>query len=201
MAKQILIVSNNKNKAKEICQIFADIDLEVLTLNDFAPLEIEETGRTFFENALLKATVAANKFSVIALGEDSGLIVDWLNGKPGVFSRRFAGENASDQQNNQLLLKMLEGVPFEKRTAHFVSNVVIAKPYSDYISAEGVVDGYISESPSGINGFGYDPIFFYPPLKRTFAELMDYEKNEISHRKKALEKIKLKLYRFLRLDD
>ncbi len=128
-------------------------------------------------------------------------IPDVLNGKPGVFSRRFAGENVTDGENNNLLLELLKDVPYEKRTAHFVSAVVICKPDGSYISAEGRVDGYIFSEPKGNKGFGYDPLFYYPPFGKTFAELREEEKNNISHRKMALEDIKNKLCDFLGKND
>jgi len=198
---QILIVTSNRKKLKEMLDVFNLDYCKFLTLNDFPSINIVENGETFFDNALIKAKTAATKFNVISLGEDSGLVVDALNGKPGVYSHRFAGETATDKQNNELILSLLKDVPLEKRTAHFVSSVVLCSPDGRFITAEGRIDGIIIDEPKGENGFGYDPIFYYPPLKKTFAELTDEEKNRISHRKIAIEKIKPKLLDFLEEND
>jgi len=198
---QILIVTSNRKKLKEMLDVFNLDYCKFLTLNDFPSINIVENGETFFDNALIKAKTAATKFNVISLGEDSGLVVDALNGKPGVYSHRFAGETATDKQNNELILSLLKDVPLEKRTAHFVSCVVLCSPDGRFITAEGRIDGIIIDEPKGENGFGYDPIFYYPPLKKTFAELTDEEKNRISHRKIAIEKIKPKLLDFLEEND
>jgi len=198
---QILIVTSNRKKLKEMLDVFNLDYCKFLTLNDFPSINIVENGETFFDNALIKAKTAATKFNVISLGEDSGLVVDALNGKPGVYSHRFAGETATDKQNNELILSLLKDVSLEKRTAHFVSSVVLCSPDGRFITAEGRIDGIIIDEPKGENGFGYDPIFYYPPLKKTFAELTDEEKNRISHRKIAIEKIKPKLLDFLEEND
>lgn len=199
--KKILLVTSNMKKLKEIVEIFKGTDLEFLTLNDLPHIDIVEDGKTFFDNALKKAKTAADRFGMAALGEDSGLVVDVLGGNPGVYSHRFAGANANDEQNNRLLLQMLKTTPLEKRTAHFVSCVVVYKPNGRYITADGRVDGLIIDTPKGDNGFGYDPIFFYPPLNKTFAELANEDKNNISHRKLALEKIKHHIVNFLEQND
>lgn len=195
--QKILIVSSNQHKCEEILDIFKDLGVNFLTLKNFPSLEIVENGKTFLENALIKAATAAKMFNIISIGEDSGLIVDILDGKPGIYSRRFSGENANDEDNNRLLLNMLRAIPYEKRTAHFVSSVVVCKPDGSYIFAEGRVDGFICDEPKGVNGFGYDPLFYYPPLNKTFAELSDNEKNTISHRKMALENLRQKFINFI----
>lgn len=200
MGREILIVTGNIKKLEELKAIFGDKEITFLTLEDFPPIEIKEEGRTFFENAYIKAYKAAKEFDIVALGEDSGLVVDVLDGKPGVYSRRFAGENATDGENNRLLLSLLKDYPLSKRTAHFISCIVVCKPDGSYISSEGIVDGVIGFEPKGDNGFGYDPIFYYPPLSKTFAELNSVEKNEVSHRKKAIINIKNKLLQFIEND-
>lgn len=193
------MVSGNRHKCEEIKKIFSSLNVEFVSLKDYPPIDIVEDGKTFLENALIKAMTAAKRFNVVALGEDSGLIVDILGGKPGVYSRRFAGENATDEDNNKLLLSLLREIPFEERRARFVSTAVVSKPDGSYIYAEGNVEGLICDEPRGKNGFGYDPIFYYLPLKKTFAELSDDEKNSISHRKNALENLRPELIRFLNL--
>ncbi len=196
---KILVVTKNKGKLKEILEIYKDLGLELKTLEDYPEVTIEETGKTFFENAFIKADATANRFNVISLGEDSGLCVDYLDGAPGVYSKRFAGDRACDDTNNRLLLEKLKGLPFEKRKAHFISTIVLMKPGGEYIWAEGRVDGYIAMEPKGNRGFGYDPIFYLPELHKTFAELTDEEKNRISHRRRALENLKFRLKDFLNI--
>lgn len=195
--KEILLVTKNRGKLKEILEIYKDMPFNFKTLNDFPSIEIIEDGQSFFENAYLKAKRASEEFGVIALGEDSGLCVDALKGEPGIYSRRYAGEKATDEENNRLLLEKLKDIPFEKRKAYFVSTVVLMKPDGSYIGAEGKIEGYIAFEPKGNNGFGYDPIFYLPAYNKTFAELTDGEKNSISHRKKALENLKKEMMLFL----
>lgn len=198
--KEILVVTKNKGKLKEILEIYKDLPFVFKTLNDYPEIEISEDGNSFLENAYLKAKTAMKAFNVIALGEDSGLCVSALNNMPGIYSRRFAGENGSDEENNKLLLDKLKDVPFEERKAFFISTVVVIKPNGEFISAEGKINGYISFEPKGSNGFGYDPVFYLPEYKATFAELPEDIKNRISHRKKALEKLKEELYGFFLYD-
>ncbi len=195
----ILVVTKNEGKLKEIVNIYKDTNIRFKTLKELPEINIEETGKSFFENAFIKAKIAAKKFNMVSLGEDSGLCVDALNGAPGIYSRRFAGEDATDDDNNRLLLERLKGVPFEKRAAYFISTVVLMNPDSEYIWAEGRIEGYITQEPRGNNGFGYDPLFYLPQYNKTFAELSDNEKNQISHRKKALENLKAQLKDFLKL--
>lgn len=197
---ELLVVTKNLEKFKEILAILKINQIELKTLKDFPEIEIIESGNTFFENAYIKAEKAAKTFKIMALGEDSGLTVDALSGMPGIYSRRFAGENATDEMNNYLLLEKIKNVPFSKRTAHFISSVVIMDPKGRFISAEGRLDGYIIERPRGDNGFGYDPVFYVPEKNKTLAEMSDHEKNAISHRRMALEKIKLLFVEFIKND-
>lgn len=198
--REILVVTQNKGKLREILEIYKDLPVTLKTLNDFPQINIKEDGNSFLENAYIKAKTASKAFNITTMGEDSGLCVPVLGNIPGIYSRRFAGEEATDEENNKLLLEKLKSVPFEERKAYFVSTVVVLKPSGEFISAEGRVSGYIAFEPKGDNGFGYDPIFYLPEYKATFAELPLDFKNRISHRKKALEKLKEEIYGFLSND-
>ena len=186
--KRIIVATKNKGKVAEFQQLFAKKGIEVRSLLDYDHVpDVEETGTTFAENAILKATTIANMLHETVIADDSGLIVDALNGEPGVYSARYAGEGKNDQANIEKVLKKLQGVPFEQRTARFYCTLAVAKPNGDVITVDGVCEGYITKSPIGENGFGYDPIFFVPEKQRTMAQLTKEEKNEISHRAKALQ--------------
>lgn len=199
--KEILIATTNPGKVREIEPMLKELGfLEIKTLKDFPPIPPpEEKGNTFLENALEKASYYANHFNILTLGDDSGLEVEALFGAPGIHSSRFAGEKATDEENVKKLLKLLEGVPFEKRKARFVCVIVVYHPSGRWISAEGEWQGYIAEEPRGTQGFGYDPVFLVPEynLERTAAELSKEEKNRISHRAKAIQAIIPKLKDFL----
>ena len=188
-------------KAKEISETLKDFDFEIKTLKDFPNIAPpQETGKTFFENAYLKAKYYAEKTGLLSLADDSGLEVDILNGAPGIYSSRFAGENASDEENNKKLLELLKNVPLEKRKARFVCVIVVYHPSGKYIKSEGIWEGLIGFEPRGSYGFGYDPIFLVPEYnyKKTAAELPIEEKNKLSHRGKALVKLKDILAEFLK---
>ena len=186
--KRIIVATKNKGKVAEFQQLFAKKGIEVRSLLDYDHMpDVEETGTTFAENAILKATTIANMLHETVIADDSGLIVDALNGEPGVYSARYAGEGKNDQANIEKVLTKLQGVPFEQRTARFYCTLAVAKPNGDVITVDGVCEGYITKSPIGENGFGYDPIFFVPEKQRTMAQLTKEEKNEISHRAKALQ--------------
>jgi len=166
------------------------MDIEILSLADFEGIpEIEETGETFRENALKKAEASVRLTGEISLADDSGLEVDVLGGKPGVRSARFGGA-ISDEERNEKLLGLLSGVPYEKRTARFRCVVALVTPEMDKYVTEGVCEGIIAFEPKGKYGFGYDPIFYLPAYKRTMAQLTPKEKNLISHRAKALNKMR-----------
>lgn len=195
----ILVVTKNSGKLKEILDIFECKDIRLKTLNDFPPLNVEENGNSFFENAYLKAKIAVDTFNIISMGEDSGLVVKALNGKPGIFSKRFAGPDATDLENNMKLLELIKEIPFNQREAYFISSVVVMKQDGNYIKGEGMLHGYIIDEMKGTGGFGYDPIFYIPEYGRTLAELGDEIKNKISHRYKALMEIKSQLKKFLNL--
>lgn len=186
----IVLASRNVKKINEIEMILKPIinDIKILSLDDIGfDSDIEETGVTFEENAFIKASVPAG-MGYIGISDDSGLEVDVLNGRPGVYSSRYSGENATDNDNNDKLLLELLQIPIEKRTARFVSVICCVFPDTDkYISVRGVCDGVIIDNPRGNNGFGYDPLFYNEEYGKTFAELTDSEKNAISHRGKALK--------------
>ena len=183
---KILIASHNQGKIKEFEQLFKDYSFEVVSLLDYPELdEVEETGQTFEENARLKAETIANQLNVIAIADDSGLVVDDLDGQPGVYSARYSGEPKDDQRNNQKLLTELAKLPESDRKAHFTSCIVVAYPNYESLVVEGHVEGVILTEARGQDGFGYDPLFYYPPKQQTFAELGLSEKNKISHRSQA----------------
>ena len=187
----IVLASRNKKKIDELKAMLSSVSsntINILSLDDIGITDdIEENGDTFEENARIKAMAGASK-GYITVADDSGLCVDALNGAPGVHSARFSGHG--DKENNKLLIEKLKDVPAEKRTARFVTNVVCIFPeQKDEIVTKGEVSGYITETPSGKNGFGYDPYFYYPPYNKTFAQLTQLEKNNISHRGKAMRSL------------
>ncbi len=187
---KLVLATNNKDKIREIGRMLADLDIDILTSNDFENFpDIEETGTTLEANAILKSEGIFKFTGLPSLADDSGLEVDALGGRPGVYSSRFAGENVTYDDNNRKLLEELTGVPWDKRTARF--RTVIAITLADGLTqtVAGTVDGIITEEKRTTGqGFGYDPVFYYPPLDKTFAELPLEEKNKISHRGKALVK-------------
>jgi XTP/dITP diphosphohydrolase len=185
----LVLATRNRGKTKEIRESLKDFPVDIKNLDDFGPIpEIEEDGTTFDENAFKKASFTARILGIPAMGDDSGLKVAALNGAPGVYSARYAGENASDQENNTKLLREMEGV--EDRSAAFICLISIAVPCGIALTYEGGCEGMISTTPAGKNGFGYDPVFYYPSLGKTFAQLSSEEKNLISHRGKALAEVK-----------
>ncbi|EOH81736.1 MULTISPECIES: ribonuclease PH [Enterococcus] len=188
--KTIVIATRNPGKAKEFAALFAKEGYQTKTLLDYPNLpDVEETGTTFEENARLKAETIAQILQQPVLADDSGLVVDALNGMPGIFSARFAGERKSDAANNAKLLHELTDVPDEKRTAHFHCTLVFAAPQKESLVVEADWDGRIGRIPQGDNGFGYDPLFIVPEYRKTSAELTSEEKNQISHRGMAVKKL------------
>ena len=186
---QLVLATNNQDKIKEIRNLLDDLPVTIMTRDDFLEFpDVEETGKTLEENALLKASAIAEFCDLPALADDTGLEVDALNGAPGVYSSRYAGENATYRDNYEKLLKEMTGIPKEKRTARF--RCVIAIDWHDGTTetVEGRAEGVIAEDAVGGEGFGYDPVFYYPPLNRRFAEMTVAEKNTISHRGLALQK-------------
>lgn len=189
---ELIIATKNKGKAAEIAALLQDFDVRVLTMDAFPEIgEIPETGRTFEENALIKARAVARMTGMTALADDSGLEVDALQGAPGVYSARFSGPNATDETNNALLLSRLEGVPLERRGARFVSVIAVHAPVmgGKELLARGTWSGRIGPSPQGGNGFGYDPLFIDEEIGLTSAQLEPAEKNKRSHRAAALRRL------------
>jgi len=191
---ELVVATGNKGKLKEIREALSDMDVNVISVMDFpdAP-EVEEDGDTFLENATKKAVETAKHTGMIALADDSGLVVDALEGRPGVYSARYAGEDATDEMNNEKLLAEMEGVPDDKRTAWFVAVIVVATPEGEIITAEGKSGGTITHEPTGDKGFGYDPLFYNEKAGKTFAEMEGAEKLSVSHRGAALREMKKKL--------
>ncbi|MAM64100.1 MAG: non-canonical purine NTP pyrophosphatase, RdgB/HAM1 family [Candidatus Marinimicrobia bacterium] len=187
---KIILATHNRDKEKELQNSLQGINVEICSLFDFPEIgDIEETGTTLLENSLLKARTVFNITGIPTIADDTGLEVDFLDGAPGVYSARYAGNNVSYQDNVNKLLIELDGVPREKRKAKF-RTVVTYIDKNDELWTEGHIDGIISESIIGDGGFGYDPIFFVPHIGKTFAELSSAEKNKISHRGIALQKLR-----------
>lgn len=185
--KKIIFATGNEGKMKEIREILGDLDVEVLSLKDAGiKADIEENGKTFEENAVIKATEICKMTGEIVLADDSGLEIDYLNKEPGVYSARYMGEDTSYRIKNANLIQRLEGVPDEKRTARFVCAIAAAFPDGSIKTTLGTMEGRIGYEEKGENGFGYDPIFYLPDFGCTSAELSMEEKNKISHRGKAL---------------
>lgn len=186
---KIAIATNNRNKLKEIRAVLGGFFDEMFSLDDLGiDVEIEETGATLTENALIKARTIRDMTGLASLADDSGLMCDALDGAPGVYSARYAGEEHDDAKNNALLLKNIAG---KDRTAHFCSVIALCLPDGREYTAEGRVDGVITEEARGNGGFGYDPLFFSPELGKTFAEASAEEKNSVSHRGRALRNMEL----------
>ena len=195
--KRLVIASNNEGKIKEIKRVLANFPVEVLSLKDMGlDIDVEEDGLTFEDNAkkksveIYKELIKRNESNFIVMSDDSGLEVDYLNGEPGVFSARYAGEHGNDKKNNEKLLLNLSGVSDDNRKARFVCQLALINDKNEYRTVRGTVDGYILEEEKGNGGFGYDPLFFYKPLNKSFGEITMEEKNEISHRGVALQKVK-----------
>ena len=183
---QIVLATHNRGKMEEMGAILGHLPVELLTLDAFPEIgDIPETGNTLKENAFIKAETVHRLTGLPALADDTGLEVDALNGAPGIYSARYAGADATFDDNCQKMLKELHSIPVERRTARFRTVIAFVNGgKKEWV--EGVAEGRIIEEKRGIGGFGYDPIFYYPPLRKTFAELDSVEKNSISHRGKAL---------------
>jgi XTP/dITP diphosphohydrolase len=183
----LVLATLNPHKGRELLALLGAVPFQIKLLSEFPGAQLpEETGRTYAENALVKARTAARLTSVLALGDDSGLEVDALGGAPGIHTARFGGPGLSDRERWELLLERLRDVPPARRTARFRCVIALARPAPGEQVVEGVVEGVIAQAPRGNGGFGYDPVFFYPPLGRTFGEISDEEKQRVSHRAKAL---------------
>jgi XTP/dITP diphosphohydrolase len=191
MTKKIILASSNQGKLKEFQQLLSGCGFEVLPQSDFFSESVEETGLTFVENALIKARYACSKTNLPAIADDSGIEVDALNGRPGIYSARYAGVDASEKKNNSLLLEELINIPDEKRTARYHAVLVYMRHAEDPtpVICHGVWEGLILREPRGAGGFGYDPLFYVPTHNCTSAELSKEEKNRISHRGKAMREL------------
>ena len=197
--KQVIIATKNKGKAKDFEAIFNPYGFEVLTLHDVAQdMDVEETGTTFAENAILKAEALAERLQTFVIADDSGLEIDALDGAPGVYSARYAGLDKSDEANIEKVLTELAHVDDNKRTARFCCAIALAGPDMETKTAFGTCEGVIAHDRKGTNGFGYDPIFFVPELGKMMAELQPKEKAAISHRGNAIKKIEEELPNLLR---
>ena len=192
----LVIATGNPGKINEIKELLAGFPVETKSLADFGPIpEVVEDGETFEENAYKKASFTAKILGIPALADDSGLVVEALGGAPGVLSARYAGENATDEQRVAKLLNELKGRT--NRNAAFECVLSIAVPSGPALTYEARCEGLIAEQPAGQNGFGYDPIFFYPPLNKTFGQMTIAEKGEVSHRGKALKELKQEMEKVL----
>ncbi len=192
--KKIIFATGNAGKMKEIREILKDLDAEVLSMKEAGvEADIVEDGKTFEENAVIKAKTICELTGEIALADDSGLEIDYLNKEPGIYSARYMGEDTSYRIKNANLIERLEGVPDEKRTARFVCAIAAAFPDGTVKTVRGTMEGRIGYEEAGENGFGYDPIFYLPEYGCSSAELSMEEKNKISHRGKALRAIKEEL--------
>lgn len=193
---KFVLASQNPGKLKEMSGILERFGVEVVQPSQLGlHVDVEETGETFAENAMLKARAVCGAAGLPAIADDSGLCVDALNGGPGVYTARYGGEGLTEAQRYMLLLNALRGQT--NRAAHFVSAIACVFPNGDTITAEGRCDGTIAFAPMGTDGFGYDPVFFVPELRKTFAQLTASEKAAISHRGKALENFTEKLETYL----
>lgn len=189
--EQIIFATKNNGKIKEVKAILSDLPFEIISMQQAGiHTEVIEDGETFTQNALKKATEIAKISGKITLADDSGLEIDFLDKKPGVLSARYLGENTPYTQKNNHILHLMQNVPYENRTARFVCAIAAAFPSGKTLTTIDTIEGIISYEIKGENGFGYDPIFFVPELQKTTAELSPEQKNAISHRGKALKKMK-----------
>ncbi len=192
-----VLATHNPGKIREMGEILGELGIKVVSPKDLGiTVDVEETGTTFAENAMLKAKAICASSGLPAIADDSGLCVDALNGGPGVYSARYGGEGLDDVGRYRLLLENMRGQT--TRAAHFACAIACAFPNGDELTAEGTVEGTIAFAPMGEGGFGYDPVFFYPPLAKTFGQLTAQEKSAISHRGKALKEFAARLETYLK---
>ena len=195
---EILVATRNAGKVREIRKALKGLGFRIRSLSDFQDVpEMEEDGRSFTENAFKKARFYSKVFKKLTISDDSGLEVDFLNGAPGIYSARFAGEKTTDRENNKKLLNLMEGVPSSRRAARFRCAIAIVSPRGKEEVVEGECRGRIGFKEVGKKGFGYDPLFTLPPLKKTVAQLTIGEKNRVSHRGKALKKLQKVIGKFI----
>ncbi len=195
--ERLVLATSNQGKFREIKNYLADLPVDILSLDALsATEEVEEEGKTFLENARLKSLAWSRKSDDLILTEDSGLEVDHLGGKPGIFSARFSAPRPTDEKNIRKVLRLMAGVPWNQRRARFVSCLVLAQKGKILKEARGEVRGFIAFQKKGNQGFGYDPIFYYPRWRKNFGELDPQEKNKVSHRGRSLKKMKAFLAAF-----
>lgn len=198
---KIIFATGNKGKIKEIQMILADLGVEIITMKEAGiVIDIEENGKTYEENALIKARAVAEHTDAIVMADDSGLEIDYLNNEPGIYSARYMGEDTSYAIKNANLIERLNGVPDEERTARFVCAIAAVLPDGKEITTRGIIEGRIGYEEKGSNGFGYDPIFYVPRFGKTTAELSEEEKNLVSHRGNALMLMKEELRKYADTD-
>jgi non-canonical purine NTP pyrophosphatase (RdgB/HAM1 family) len=191
MATELLLASQNPGKLREMRTLVDGLPVRVVGPRDLGIDEApEETGTSFLENAVLKARYYAKRSGLLTVADDSGLSVDALAGRPGLYSSRFGGEGATDDRRNELLLELLAGVPEEQRGARFTSAVAVARGDDVLFRHQESVEGRVARERRGTNGFGYDPLFFYPPYGKTFGEVAREEKDRVSHRGKAFARLR-----------
>jgi XTP/dITP diphosphohydrolase len=193
----LVIATKNDGKYLEFKKMLGPTSFSIKSLLDFPNIEIRETGLSFDDNALIKAKAVTKRVDLPALADDSGLEVQVLNGEPGIFTARYAGEHATDEDNIEKLLDKLRDVPLAQRQARFVCSLALVFPDGKTFLEQGILEGIITLKPRGIKGFGYDPVFFVPTLDKTLSEVSIDEKNRISHRARALEKIKKHLFKYM----
>ena len=199
--KKIVFATGNKGKVKEIQMILADLGVEVTTMKEEGIcVDVEENGSTYEENAMIKAREVAKYTDAIVMADDSGLEIDYLNKEPGIYSARYMGEDTSYRIKNGNLIDRLAGVPDDQRTARFVCAIAAVLPDGKEMTTRGVIEGRIGYEEKGTNGFGYDPIFYVPEFDKTTAELTEEEKNQVSHRGRALEIMKEELKKYADTD-
>ncbi|MBN1881129.1 MAG: XTP/dITP diphosphatase [Deltaproteobacteria bacterium] len=199
---EVVLATKNRGKVRDFADIFDQMGLsDRITLLDLSHFpgfpDVPEDGATFSENALIKARAAAAHTGKISVADDSGIVVDALGGAPGIYSARFAGVSADDRANNEKLLQMMKDVPEAERRASFRAAVAIVSPEGKEEVVVGECHGYVAAAPLGTNGFGYDPLFFYLPLNKTYGQMTDEQKNRISHRRRAIEACAARLVTFI----
>ena len=195
---KLLIATTNKKKIEEFRALLYGLPVDCISLSDVDGIsEVEETGKTFEENASIKALGYGKQTGLLSMGEDSGICCKALEGAPGIYSARFAGQDKNDAANNEKLLSLLENRKDSEREAFYESQIALALPEKIIGAVGGDVHGFIATEPMGNGGFGYDPIFFYPPFNKTFGQVTDSEKNKVSHRGVASLKFRLLLFAYL----
>jgi XTP/dITP diphosphohydrolase len=199
MRRDVVLATRNRHKGAELAELLADLPFRIRTMDEFPDVpDVVEDGETCEANAVKKARAVSDATGLLAVADDTGLEVDALGGRPGVYAARYAGMQATYEDNWKKLLREMTGVPRDRRTAHFVTVAAVASPSDVVAVTTGRLDGLIAEEPAGERGFGYDPVFYVPELGKTLAELSGEEKNRISHRAKAFAQVRDLLQNMLR---